>query len=131
MITEAVANKVLSKLDGWVLKDPEAGSSDPDPYPDSNNTVTLEEVNDAWETSLSKAKLHIRNNPQVLQTALVKGFWEAVTCWAASALWKKYNHKVEGPGEEGVSNDNRGKDLYFDGKNILDNLRFSGLQGLS
>lgn len=130
MITEAVANQVLAKLDGWVLIDP-TDLGDPDPYPGSNNIVTLEEVDDAWGDALSDAKLHIKNNPQVLETALIRDFWKAVILWAASKLWRKYNHTVESPGQEGVTNDSRGKDLYFDGKRILDKLQNSILYGLS
>lgn len=132
MISEETANQVLKKLDGWVLIDPEETEPEtPDPYPDSNNKVTLEEVDDVWGTCLSDAKLHIRNNPGILQTALVKDFWEAVICWAAAELWRKYNHVVESPGEEAPRVDNRARDLYFNGKRILDNLRISTLQGLS
>ena len=128
-ISEETAQKVLSKLDGWELTgDPEI---DPDPFPNSNNTLTLDEVDDAWASMLSKAKLYIHNNPKVFYSKLIKDFKEAVILWTASALWKKYNHKVEAPGDELVSTDTRGKDLFFDGKTILDNLKTSSLNGLS
>jgi len=131
LITETTANKVLSKLDGWVLGDPDSGSSDPDPFPDSNKVVTLKEVDDAWRSASSKARLHIRNNPDIWKSELINDFVEGVIFWTASDLWRKYNHKVESPADEGVSTDNQGKDHYFSGKAILDNLRTSRLQGLS
>lgn len=131
MITGTTAEKVLSKLDGWVLGDQDSGSSDPDPFPDSNKVISIEEVDDAWRSASSKARLYIRNNPDVWKTELINDFVEGVIFWTASDLWRKYNHKVTSPGDEGVTTDNRGKDLYFDGKTILDNLRMSTLQGLS
>jgi hypothetical protein len=131
LITEKTANKVLSKLEGWVLEDSDSGSSDPDPFSESNKIVTLAEVDDFWRTAFSKARLYVRNNPDVLRSDLINDFVECVICWTASDLWRKYNHKVTSPGDEGVTTDNRGKDLYFDGKAILDNLRLSRLQGLS
>jgi hypothetical protein len=139
MISEDLANRILGKLDGWVLKDdfnelgdPDSNlDPDPDPYPDSNNTITLKEVDESFLTAKSKATLHIRNNPIVYNSNLVKDFTEAVICWAASDLWRKYNHALESPGEEGSRQDNRGKDLWLDGMSILNNLRTSTLQGLS
>jgi len=132
LITKTTAEKVLSKLEGWALIDPDSsGSSDPDFYPESTKVFTLKEVDDAWRSAFSKARTHIRNNPDVWKSELINDFVEGVICWTASELWRKYNHKVETPADEGVSTDNRGKDLYFDGKAILDNLRMSTLQGLS
>lgn len=122
---------MLSKLDGWVLGDPDSGSSDPDPLPDSTRVVTLKEVDDVWRSASSKARLHIRNNPLVYSTKLINDFVEALIFWTASDLWRKYNNKVESPGQEGTAIDNKGKDLYWSGRNILDNLRTSTLQGLS
>lgn len=139
MISTTLADRVLSKLDGWTLYStpiPDPDLPDPDLpdqnlFPETNNTVTLEEINTAWNSMLSKAKLHIKNNPIVFSTDLIKDFTEAVTCWTASELWRKYNHRTISPGEEGVSQDTRAKDLYFDGKSILDNLKTGSLHGLS
>lgn len=144
MISSETATLILNKLDGWILKEEEviveagAGTEDGtdptppiDPFPDSNKKVSLSEVDDSWRSMKTKATLHIHNNPQILQTGLVNDFWEAVILWTASDLWRKYNHKVESPGEEGITVDNRGKDLYLNGLNILNNLRTSVLQGLS
>ena len=126
-ISDETATQVLNKLDGWELSE----SIGSDPFPNSSNTVSFDEVCDAWNSMLSKAKLYIHNNPKVFYSDLIKDFKEAVICWTASALWKKYNHKVEAPGDELVSTDTRGKDLFFDGKTILDNLKTSSLNGLS
>ena len=129
MITVKTAEKVLNKIPGWVLKNSE---EDPDePLPDSTKIITLEEVDDVWRSANSKARLHIRNNPTVFHTKLINDFVEAVIFWTASDLWRKYNSKVESPGQEGTSIDNKGKELYWSGRNILDNLRTSKLQGLS
>lgn len=131
MITVTTAEKVLSKLDGWNLKPSGDDPEDPDPFPDSTKIVTLEEVDDLWRSANSKARLHIRNNPIVWKTKLINDFVEAVIFWTASDLWRKYNNKVESPGQEGTAIDNRGKELYWSGRNILDNLRTSPLYGLS
>jgi len=129
LITVKTAEKVLNKIPGWVLKNSE---EDPDePLPDSTKIITLEEVDDVWRSANSKARLHIRNNPTVFHTKLINDFVEAVIFWTASDLWRKYNSKVESPGQEGTSIDNKGKELYWSGRNILDNLRTSKLQGLS
>ena len=130
MITVTTAEKVLSKLDGWTLIDSDDSGST-DPYPESNKRVTLEEVDDVWRSANSKARLHIRNNPTVFHTKLINDFVEAVIFWTASDLWRKYNNKVESPGQEGTAIDNRGKELYWGGRNILDNLRTNPLHGLS
>lgn len=131
MITVTTAEKVLSKLEGWVLKDPNEDPSDPDPFPESNKIIPIEEVDDAWRTMSSKARLHIQNNPNVWTTKLINDFVEAVILWSAAHLWRKYNHKVESPATETVVVDNRGKDLYLDGLSILNNLKTSRLYGLS
>jgi hypothetical protein len=131
-ISVETAGKVLNKLDGWeLIVDLEDPVPVPDPFSNSNNTIPFSEVCDAWESMLSKAKLYIHNNPKVFYSELIKDFKEAVICWTASAIWKKYNHKVEAPGDELVSTDTRGKDLFFDGKSILDNLKTSKITGLS
>lgn len=131
MITVTTAEKVLSKLDGWILKPSGDDPEDPDPFPDSNKIIPIEEVDDAWRTMSSKARLHIQNNPIVWSTKLINDFVEAVILWTAANLWRKYNNKVESPGVEGAIVDNRGKDLYFDGLSILNNLKTSKLYGLS
>lgn len=131
MITVTTAEKVLGKLEGWVLKPSGDDPEDPDPFPDSTKMVPIEEVDDAWRTMSSKARLHIRNNPIVWNTKLINDFVEAVILWSAAHLWRKYNNKVESPATETVVVDNRGKDLYLDGLSILNNLKTSKLYGLS
>ena len=47
-----------------------------------------------------------------ITTKLINDFVEAIICWTASDLWRKYNHKVGSPADEGVSTDNQGQKTY-------------------
>ena len=128
--TEAIGEKIINLLDGWVIEEPvtpnnSSENNELDPFLTSpttgNKIVSSGEVQTFYELSVTQALMYTnRLNIEDLDTVTSNFFIDGLCYWSASNLWQKYNIRVSNDDLEDQYVQSYGGLLYKKGKEILD-----------